>query len=89
MAITAERKAELIKEYAIKDGDTGSAEVQIAVLSEHIKNLTAHLKDHKKDFATRRGLLKIVGRRSRFLKYLRNKSPERYQDIIKRLGLRR
>ncbi len=89
MAITAERKAEIIKEYAIVDGDTGSAEVQIAVLTEHIKNLTTHLQGHKKDFATRRGLLKMVGRRSKFLKYLRNKSPERYQDIIQRLGLRR
>jgi len=88
MAIAADRKAELIKEFATKDGDTGSAEVQIAVLSEHIKNLTVHLKAHKKDFATRRGLLTMVGRRSRFLKYLRRTAPARYTAIIKRLGLR-
>ncbi len=88
MAIAAERKAELIKEYATKDGDTGSAEVQIAVLTEHIKNLTEHLKVHKKDFATRRGLLMMVGRRSKFLKYLRRTDPERYTSIVQRLGLR-
>lgn len=88
MAIASERKAELIKEYATKDGDTGSAEVQIAVLTEHIKNLTEHLKVHKKDFATRRGLLMMVGRRSKFLKYLRRTDPERYTSIVQRLGLR-
>ena len=88
MAIAAERKAELIKEYATKDGDTGSAEVQIAVLTEHIKNLTEHLKVHKKDFATRRGLLMMVGRRSKFLKYLRRTDPDRYTNIVQRLGLR-
>ena len=89
MAIEATRKLELIKEHALTDGDTGSPEVQIAVLTEHITNLTAHLKQHKKDFATRRGLLKMVGRRSRLLRYLRNKSPERYRAILAKLGLRR
>ena len=89
MAIAAERKLELIKEYAIKDGDTGSPEVQIAILTEHIRNLTEHLKIHKKDFATRRGLLTMVGRRSKFLRYLRRDSPARYQEIVSRLGLRR
>jgi len=89
MAIEANRKSELIQEHARKDGDTGSPEVQIAVLTEHITNLTAHLKQHKKDFATRRGLLKMVGRRSRLLRYLRSKSPERYREILAKLGLRR
>jgi small subunit ribosomal protein S15 len=88
MAIEATRKQELIKEHAIKEGDTGSPEVQIAVLSEHITNLTTHLNQHKKDFATRRGLLTMVGRRRRLLRYLRTKSPERYQDIVAKLGLR-
>lgn len=88
MAIEATRKLELIKEHAIKDGDTGSPEVQIAVLSEHISNLTVHLNRHKKDFATRRGLLTMVGRRRRLLRYLRNKSPERFQAIVAKLGLR-
>ena len=89
MAIAADRKAELIKEFARSEGDTGSAEVQIAVLTEHIKNLTEHLKVHKKDFATRRGLLTMVGQRSKFLRYLRGTSPERYTTIVQRLGLRR
>lgn len=89
MAIAAERKAEIIKDFAKSEGDNGSPEVQIALLTEHIKNLTEHLKAHKKDFATRRGLLQMVGCRSKLLKYLRNKSPERYQSVIQRLGLRR
>jgi len=89
MAIQAERKQEVIKEHALKEGDTGSPEVQIAVLTAHITNLTDHLKKHKKDFATRRGLLTMVGRRSRLLRYLRRKSPERYQAIVNKLGLRR
>jgi small subunit ribosomal protein S15 len=88
MAIEANRKLELVKEHAIKDGDTGSPEVQIAVLTEHISNLTAHLNRHKKDFATRRGLLTMVGRRRRLLRYLRNKSSERFQAIVAKLGLR-
>lgn len=88
MAIEAARKQAIIQEYAIKDGDTGSPEVQIAVLSEHISNLTEHLNRHKKDFATRRGLLTMVGRRRSLLRYLRNKSPERFQAIVAKLGLR-
>ena len=89
MSITAERKAELIKEYATKDGDTGSPEVQLAILSERISNLTEHFKGHKKDNHSRRGLLKLVSQRRRLLDYVKGINEERYQDIIKRLGLRR
>lgn len=89
MSITAERKQELIKEYAVKDGDTGSPEVQVAVLSERINNLTDHLKTHAKDFHSRRGLLMMVGQRRRLLDYLKNKNQQRYQDLVKSLGLRR
>lgn len=89
MSITAERKQELIKEYAIKDGDTGSPEVQVAILSERINNLTEHLKTHKKDHHSRRGLLIMVGQRRRLLDYAKAKSNDRYTDLIKRLGLRR
>ncbi len=89
MSITAERKQELIKEYATKDGDTGSADVQVAVLSERINNLTEHLKTHKKDFHSRRGLLMMVGQRRRLLDYLRKKDSSRYEGLIKKLGLRR
>jgi len=88
MAIEATRKAELIKEFAAKEGDTGSPDVQVALLTEHIKNLTEHLKANKKDFASRRGLLQMVGTRSKLLKYLRTRSPERYQSLIQKLGLR-
>ncbi|MBR4127265.1 MAG: 30S ribosomal protein S15 [Alphaproteobacteria bacterium] len=89
MSITAERKQELIKEYAIKEGDTGSPEVQVAILSERIKNLTEHLKDHDKDFHSRRGLLIMVGQRRRLLDYLKSKDVSRYEKLIARLGLRR
>ncbi len=89
MAIAADRKAEIMKEYATSEGDTGSAEVQVALLTEHIRNLTEHLKVHRKDFTTRRGLLTMVGQRSRILRYMRKKSPERYTRIVQRLGLRR
>ena len=89
MAITAERKKELLQEYANQEGDTGSPEVQIAILTEHIKNLTEHLKVHRKDYASRRGLLMMVGQRSRLLRYLRRRDPQRYRDILRRLGLRR
>ena len=89
MAIATDRKAEIIKEFAKADGDTGSPEVQVALLTEDIKNLTEHLKVHKKDFSTRRGLLAKVGRRSRLLRYLRNKDVNRYRELIARLGLRR
>jgi len=89
MSITAERKQELIKEYAVKDGDTGSPEVQVAILTERIINLTEHLKTHKKDFHSRRGLLIMVGQRRRLLDYTKAKNVARYEDLIKRLGLRR
>ncbi len=89
MSITAERKQELIKEYAVKKDDTGSPEVQVAILSERIHNLTDHLKTHKKDHHSRRGLLKMVGQRRRLLDYLKGKAEERYGTLIQRLGLRR
>lgn len=89
MSITAERKQELIKEYATKTGDTGSPEVQVAILTERINNLTEHLKDHKKDHHSRRGLLIMVGQRRSLLDYTKKKSQPRYEDLIKRLGLRR
>lgn len=89
MSITAERKSEVIGEYATKEADTGSPEVQVAVLSERIANLTEHLKTHSKDFHSRRGLLMMVGRRRRLLDYLNRSDSARYQDLIKRLGLRR
>ena len=89
MPITAERKKELIHSFAIQKGDTGSPEVQVAILSEHIRNLTEHLKVHRKDFTSRRGLLMMVGQRSKLLRYLRRAHPERYQGLIQRLGLRR
>lgn len=89
MAIASDRKAEVVREYAQAAGDTGSPEVQIAVLTEHIQNLTEHLKVHRKDFTSRRGLLMMVGRRNKLLRYLRRRSPERYQTILQRLGLRR
>jgi len=89
MSITAERKRELVQEYATKDGDTGSPEVQVAILSERISHLTDHLKTHSKDFHSRRGLLMMVGQRRRLLDYLRNKNTERYETLIRRLRLRK
>jgi len=89
MSITSERKQELIAEFANKKADTGSPEVQVAILSERITNLTEHLKTHKKDFHSRRGLLVMVGQRRRLLDYLNQKNMERYQELIRRLGLRR
>jgi len=89
MSITQERKQALIKEYATKDGDTGSPEVQVAILSERIKNLTEHLKSHNKDNHSRRGLLMMVGQRRRMLDYLTKKSQQRYETLIGSLGLRR
>ena len=89
MSITAERRAALIEEYKTNQSDTGSPEVQVAILTERIKNLTEHLESHKKDFHSRRGLLILVSRRRRLLDYLRRKSQERYQTLITRLGLRR
>ena len=89
MSITAERKQELIGEYATKSGDTGSPEVQVAILTERIRNLTEHLKTHKKDFHSRRGLLIMVGQRRRLLDYTKKKNQKRYENLIKRLELRR
>ena len=89
MSITAERKQALIQEYATAKGDTGSPEVQVAILSERIKNLTEHLKGHNKDNHSRRGLLIMVGQRRRMLDYLKSISAPRYEKIIERVGLRR
>jgi small subunit ribosomal protein S15 len=89
MSITAERKQTLITEYATKSGDTGSPEVQVAILSERIRNLTEHLSTHKKDFHSRRGLLVMVGQRRRLLDYLKRRDTSRYTELVGRLGLRR
>ncbi len=89
MSITAQRKQELIGEFATNKGDTGSPEVQVAILSERINNLTEHLKTHNKDFHSRRGLLMMVGQRRRLLDYLKRKEVGRYENLLKRLGLRR
>ena len=89
MSITPEEKARLIKEFATKDGDTGSPEVQIAILTSRITTLTEHFKSHKKDNHSRRGLLKMVSQRRKLLDYTRGKDEARYQDIIKKLGIRR
>jgi small subunit ribosomal protein S15 len=89
MTITAERKQELIKEYATKAGDTGSPEVQVAVLSERISNLTEHFKTHVKDNHSRRGLIKLVSQRRRLLDYIKASDEKRYDGLIARLGLRR
>ena len=86
MSITPERKQELVKEYATKDGDTGSPEVQVALLTERITTLTEHLKTHKKDFHSRRGLLMMVGQRRRLLDYVKKKEAARYENLVKRLG---
>lgn len=89
MALTKERKNEIIEAYATKQCDTGSPEVQVAVLTEQITTLNDHLRTHKKDHHSRRGLLKMVGRRRNLLTYLRNKDVSRYRSLIERLGLRR
>jgi small subunit ribosomal protein S15 len=89
MSITADRKQELMKEYGTKAGDTGSPEVQVAILSERIANLTEHFKSHVKDNHSRRGLLKLVSQRRRLLDYLKSRDEARYQTLITRLGLRR
>ena len=89
MPLTKERKAEVIEANRIHDTDTGSADVQVAVLTERIRQLQAHLEVHKQDNHTRRGLLIMVGKRRRLLNYLARNDPERYQELIKRLGLRR
>jgi len=89
MSITAERKQALIKDYGTKDGDTGSPEVQVAILTERIVNLTEHFKSHNKDNHSRRGLLKLVSQRRSLLDYLKKKDEGRYKTLIGRLGIRR
>ena len=89
MTITAERKQELIKDYRREEADTGSPEVQVSILTERIQGLTEHLKAHKHDFASRRGLLMLVSKRTSLLRYLANKDEARYKELIGRLGLRR
>jgi small subunit ribosomal protein S15 len=89
MSIAAERKQALVKEYATKEGDTGSPEVQVAILSERINNLTGHFKSHVKDNHSRRGLLKMVAQRRSLLDYLKSKDESRYQKLIERLEIRR
>ncbi len=89
MSITAEEKARVIKEYGTKEGDTGSPEVQVAILSSRITTLTEHFKTHKKDNHSRRGLLKLVAQRRKLLDYVKHKDEPRYQTLIQRLGLRR
>ncbi len=89
MSVTAERKKSLIAEYATKEGDTGSPEVQVAVLSERITNLTEHFKTHNKDNHSRRGLIKLVSQRRRLLDYVKATDQARYEALIQRLGLRR
>ena len=89
MALETERKKSIIEKYRLHDADTGSPEVQIALLSERISYLTEHFKTHKKDFQSRRGLLKLVGQRRRLLDYLKKKEYQRYKDVISSLGLRR
>ena len=89
MALTQEAKKAIMAEFKLHDSDTGSPEVQIALLTQRIKDITEHLKVHKKDFHTRRGLLKLIGQRRRLLDYMQNKDIERYRKLIKTLGLRK
>ena len=89
MSIDKNQKTKIIKDYGSKENDSGSADVQVAILTERIKNLTDHLKMHKKDFGSRRGLLSMVGQRRNLLKYIKNKNEDRYTNLIKKLGLRR
>ena len=89
MAISQERKQELIQQYKTHESDTGSPEVQIAILTENIQNLTSHFRDHKKDHHSRRGLLKMVGQRRKLLSYLKKSDVKRYSALIERLGIRR
>jgi len=89
LSITSEEKAKVLKEYATKDGDTGSPEVQVAILTSRINTLTEHFKTHKKDNHSRRGLLKMVAQRRKLLDFLKNKEEQRYKDLISRLSIRR
>lgn len=88
LSITKEKTAELIKEYGKGNADSGSAEVQVAILTERIRNLTEHLKTHKKDNHTRLGLMKLIGKRRGLLKYIKNRDINEYRDLIKKLGIR-
>ena len=88
LSITKERTAELIKEYGKGEGDSGSAEVQVAILTERIRNLTEHLKVHKKDNHPRRGLMQLIGKRRGLLKYIKNRNIDEYRELIKKLGIR-
>lgn len=87
-SITKEETADLIKEYGKNEKDSGSAEVQVAILTERIRNLTEHLKVHKKDNHTRRGLMKLIGKRRGLLKYIKNRNIDEYRELIKKLGIR-
>ena len=89
MALAADRKSEIVKEYQREANDTGSPEVQVALLTNNINSLQDHFRDHKKDHHSRRGLIRMVNRRRKLLDYLKNKDADRYADLIKRLGLRR
>ena len=89
MSLTQEKKQELISQYQVHETDTGSADLQVAMLTERINQLTQHLKANKKDHSSRRGLLKMIGRRKRLLAYIQNEDPNRYQSLISRLGIRR
>ena len=89
MSIEKDKTIEIIKDFGSNETDSGSADVQVAILTERIKNLTEHLKIHKKDFGSRRGLLSMVGQRRNLLKYIKNKNENSYSDLIKKLGLRR
>lgn len=89
MALTQERKNELINEFKVHESDTGSPEVQVAILTERINYLTEHFRDHKKDHHSRRGLMKLIGQRRNLLNYLKNKDVSRYRVLIEKLGLRR
>ncbi len=89
MALTAEKKQDIIKKYRRDEKDTGSAEVQVAILTEEINLLTEHLKEHKHDFHSRRGLLKKVGQRKNMLEFLKRTDVQRYRDLVKKLGLRK
>ena len=88
LSISKERTAELVKEFGKGEGDSGSAEVQVAILSERIRNLTEHLKTHKKDNHTRRGLMQLIGKRRRLLKYIKDRDIDNYRALIKKLGIR-
>ncbi len=89
MTLSAQEKTDVISEYAITDGDTGSAEVQIALITSRLNYLQTHFENHKKDHHSRRGLLKLVGRRRRLLDYLKNKDVQKYRELIQRLGIRK